>query len=176
MAWSAGTAAESPILPRSDSPVPAAVSTAPDSEVAAPPALAPQSPVAPRPDYERALRRGHLAYARGDYARAIARYEEAGRLDPSATAPWANGGAVLDEAGAPREAARWYGRAASLDAADNEILCALGWAQLRARAVEESAASFQRVLKREPDHTSALLGLARVELARGIGDGEAHAK
>ena len=167
MAWSTGADAESPFLQRIDSQTATAVPTAPAAEVAAPPALEPQSPVAPRPDYERALRRGHLAYARGDYKQAIARYEEAGRIDPSAAAPWANGGAVLDESGAPREAARWYGRAAGLDATDNEILCALGWAQLRARAFEDSAASFQRVLKRDPDHTSALLGLARVELARG---------
>jgi SpoIID/LytB domain protein len=125
----------------------------------------PRPPAAPSRDFLRLLRQGHDAYARGDYARAIARYEAASRVNAASVLPWLNGGAVWDEAGQPRQAALWYGRAVRLDALNYEALGALGWAQLRCHDAAEAAASLRRVLQRDPDDAWANLGLARAELA-----------
>ena len=113
----------------------------------------------------RFIEKGHAAYFRGEYAKAVAAYESALRVSSSAVTAWLNGGAVWDEAGNPKEAARWYESAARIDSFDDEILAALGWAQLRSGRAEAAAGNFRRVLKRAPDHPSALLGLARAELA-----------
>ncbi|MDD5629887.1 MAG: SpoIID/LytB domain-containing protein [Elusimicrobia bacterium] len=111
------------------------------------------------------MRQGADAYARGEYAQALARYEAAVRVSSASALPWLNGGAVWDEAGRPGQAALWYGRAVQLDPLDDEALCALGWAQLRGRDAAEAAATFRRVLQHDPDHAWAKLGLARAELA-----------
>ena len=93
----------------------------------------PRPPAAPSRDFLRLLRQGHDAYARGDYARAIARYEAASRVNAASVLPWLNGGAVWDEAGQPRQAALWYDRAVRIDAlaamptdcADSSLRCAV---------------------------------------------------
>ncbi len=153
--WAAAPDFEAPPHQHQDAPSPASTTTLPN----------PRSPDTPARDFLRQLRQGHAAYARGEYAPAIARYEAAIRLSSTSVLPWLNGAAVWDEAGQPRQAALWYGRAVRLDALDDEALCALGWAQLRSHDTAEAAASLRRVLQHDPDHAWAKLGLARAELA-----------
>ncbi|MDD5658142.1 MAG: tetratricopeptide repeat protein, partial [Elusimicrobia bacterium] len=131
------------------------------------PAARAASPADPDPAERcrRLLRAGHAAYFRGDYPKAISDYEGALRASSSSVSAWVNGGAVWDEAGNPRQAVRWYEAAGKLDAFDDNVLAALGWAQLRSGAAPAAAGSFRRVLQRNPDHPSALLGLARAEFS-----------
>ena len=128
-------------------------------------AASPQPQTEPDADFERLLRQGHAAYSRGEYAQAAAHYEAAARSNPASARPWLEGAAVWDEAGEPKKAVLWYRRAVQLDPVDDEALCALGWAQLRAHDLAEAAPNFRRILQHDPDQRWALLGLARAELA-----------
>ena len=113
-------------------------------------------------DFQRLLRQGHAAYARGEYAQALSRYQAAVRVSSANALPWLNGGAVLDEAGDPAQAAKWYGRAAALDPSNDETLCALGWAQLRSRDTGYTFGVFSRSLDRIADRIADRI-LARLQ-------------
>lgn len=112
------------------------------------------------------VRRGNSLYFHGNYAQAVASYEEAIRISSTSLAPWLNGAAVLDEAGSAHKAAYWYQHAAQINSADNDILTALGWAQLRVQNQAGARESLQRVLRRDAGHTYALLGMARLDMLR----------
>ncbi|MBI5208943.1 MAG: SpoIID/LytB domain-containing protein [Elusimicrobia bacterium] len=110
--------------------------------------------------------RGNALHFRGESQKALESYAVAVRLDPAALEPWINGAVVLEELGQPAKALRWYRKAASLPAADADVLDALAWAQLRTGDLAGARKSFQDALARSAEHAGALLGMARVELAQ----------
>jgi tetratricopeptide (TPR) repeat protein len=127
--------------------------------------------------YREALRRGHVAVARGRPREAVAHYEEAARLAEGRALPLVSMGSVHLRAGQPREAIHAFDRA--LERAPGDIGAMLGKAAaLEADGrIEESRALAQRAAELEAMERAGRAGAVgadeqRLRLERLVTEGQ----
>ena len=115
------------------------------------------------PDAQALIAEGHSLYQRGRSRDALLAYRRAVKLDSEAVAGWINGAVLLEDLGQPKEARKWWSRAASLTS-DPEVGVQVGWAGLAADDLAGARKALESALARAPEDPLALLGLARVRL------------
>lgn len=118
--------------------------------------------------------RGTIAFARGDYARAIIEFDQAARLDRGTSYDYVRCEARA-AAGADLDLARRLCERSVRDSDGHpRMLFARGYFRFRQGDVEGAASDFARALRREPTHTLALYGRGVTSVLAGrTAEGEA---
>src|SRR6266849_8289588 len=117
--------------------------------------------------YESLFKDAATQSARGDYAAAIRKYEEALGLRPGAPEALNNLGVVYYAAGRYGEAADTMSRVIREQPEFPSANLILGLALIRLERANETISPLERVLRADPNQRDALLGLAGARVAQG---------